>query len=276
MCRLFGLNASPSRIHAKFWLLDEPDSVVVQSHKNPDGTGLGYFDAAKNPVIDKEPLAAFGDIRFARAAKHVASTVFVSHIRHATTGEKTVENCHPFSLDGRIFAHNGVLGGLRELEKHLGDDLSLVRGQTDSERYFALINKEIRAHQGDVRAGLASAVRWVVANLPLVSINCLLATYDELWAFRYPETDGLFVLERESGGRSGRHALALKSSRLHVHSEHLAHRRCVVVASEPLDDRADWRALRSGELLRIDADQQVSSSLLIDAKPKPMAAASYL
>ncbi len=273
MCRLFGLNASPSRIHAKFWLLDEPDSFVVQSRKNPDGTGLGYFDANGKPIIDKEPLPAFGDVSFAREAKHVASSVFISHIRHATTGAKTVENCHPFSLDGLIFAHNGVIGELGELEKHLGADLARVRGQTDSERYFALVAKEIRAHQGDVRAGLAAAVRWIVANLPLVSINCLLASPDELWAFRYPETDGLFVLERQPGGRSGHHALHLKSRKLRVLSEHLSDRACVVVASEPLDDRSDWRPLRSGELLHIDGQQRVSSSLLVDAKPKPMTAA---
>ena len=46
-------------------------------------------------------------------------------------------------MDGRLFAHNGVVKGLPELEAELGDAISLVHGQTDSERYFALITREI-------------------------------------------------------------------------------------------------------------------------------------
>ena len=41
MCRLFGLTAGPARIQATFWLLDAPDSLAVQSHRNADGSGIG-------------------------------------------------------------------------------------------------------------------------------------------------------------------------------------------------------------------------------------------
>ena len=98
---------------------------------------------------------------------------------------KDHQNCHPFAIDGRIFAHNGAVGGLDKLEAQIGEDMSKVHGQTDSERYFALVSKEIRAHGGDVAAGLQAAVRWIAANLPVSSINCLLATPNDLWAFRY-------------------------------------------------------------------------------------------
>ena len=30
MCRLFGLTASPERVHASFWLLEAPDSLLEQ------------------------------------------------------------------------------------------------------------------------------------------------------------------------------------------------------------------------------------------------------
>src|SRR6476660_1169180 len=116
MCRLFGLIASPHRVHARFWLLDAPDSLVAQSHRNPDGTGLGYYDPNQLPILDKEPLAAFADSSYAREARHLSSVSFVSHIRYATTGERTPENTHPFTMEGRIFAHNGVARGLDKLE----------------------------------------------------------------------------------------------------------------------------------------------------------------
>jgi predicted glutamine amidotransferase len=158
MCRLFGLTASPHRAHASFWLLDASDSLLAQSRRNPDGTGIGFFDPAGAPVLDKEPLAASDDVAFAREARHLTSTTFVSHIRFATNGGHAVENTHPFTMDGRVFAHNGVVGDVERLEDELGDDLRRVQGQTDSERYFALITREIEASAGDVAAGVASAV----------------------------------------------------------------------------------------------------------------------
>ena len=43
VCRLFGLTSGETRVRATFWLLDAPDSLEVQSHRNVDGAGLGYF-----------------------------------------------------------------------------------------------------------------------------------------------------------------------------------------------------------------------------------------
>lgn len=268
MCRLFALTAAPERMNATFWLLDAPHSFVSQSKHNPDGTGLGYFAEDGTPIIDKEPLRASDDVAFAREAKEVTSTTFVSHIRYATTGQKTNENCHPFTLDGRIFAHNGVVGELPKLEAQLGQDLARVKGQTDSERYFALISKEIRAHGGDVAAGIASAVRWIVDQLPLQSLNFVMTTPHEVWALRYPETDTLFIREREGGGPHGSRPLTYSSSQLTVHSTHAADKPCVVIASERLDDTLDWRPLKSGELVHVAADLTVASTMIVEGPPR--------
>jgi glutamine amidotransferase len=62
MCRLFGLTAGRERVAATFWLLDAPDSLQVQSRRNVDGAGIGFFDAARTPVIP--------DVRGARALGH--------------------------------------------------------------------------------------------------------------------------------------------------------------------------------------------------------------
>ena len=56
-----------------------------------------------------------------------------------------------------MFAHNGVIEDLPVLEAHLGDDGRLVKGDTDSERFFALITREIAARDGDVGAGIEAA-----------------------------------------------------------------------------------------------------------------------
>ena len=114
-----------------------------------------------------------------------------------------VANTHPFEQRGRLFAHNGVILELERLERELGDDLALVTGDTDSERLFALVTREIERHGGDVGAGIAAAARWVAAELPLYAINVILGTPDGLWALRYPDTHELWVLERGAGGPGG-------------------------------------------------------------------------
>lgn len=45
MCRLFGMSAGPEPVRATFWLLQAPDSLQQQSRREPDGAGIGTFDA---------------------------------------------------------------------------------------------------------------------------------------------------------------------------------------------------------------------------------------
>ena len=267
MCRLFGLAAAPHRIHASFWLLEAPDSLVSQSHRNPDGTGIGFFDPDGAPVLDKEPVAAFEDASFAREARHVSSTTFVSHIRFATTGEHTVPNTHPFTMDGRVFAHNGVVRGLDRLEAELGDDLGLRPGRDGLRAELRPCHARDPGKRRRRRRRSRDGAGWIARNLPVYSINCLLATEHELWALRYPETHHLYVLEREAGGSGGEQELHHVSTELRVHSRHLADRPSVVVASEPLDDHPEWRPLESGELLHVGPDLALDSAVAVDFPP---------
>src|SRR5271156_6510736 len=185
MCRLFGMRAAGEPARATFWLLDAPDSLATQSHREPDGTGLGWFDRDGTPRVSKQPIAAFEDAEFGRKAREVSSNTFIAHVRFASTGALTLLNTHPFEQDGRLFAHNGIVEDMPALEAHLGDDLRLVKGDTDPERFFALITREIAARDGDVGAGIQAACSWVAGNLEIVAINFVLATPEDLWAFRY-------------------------------------------------------------------------------------------
>lgn len=263
MCRLFGMSAGPERARATFWLLDAPDSLSRQSHREPDGTGLGWFDARGEPEISKQPVAAYEDRDFARRAHEISSRTFVAHIRFASTGALDLRNTHPFEQEGRLFAHNGVIEDLAALDAHLGASMSLVHGDTDSERLFALITREIAANDGDTGAGIAAACSWVAANLPVLSINFVLVTAQELWALRYPDTHELHVLEREPGERL-EHASRFGSR---VSSEHGSSRPLVTVASERMDEDPAWRPLRSGELVRVSPTLAVSSEQLLESPP---------
>jgi len=254
-------------VRATFWLLEAPDSLAVQSHKEPDGTGLGIFDHLHRPVVHRCPIAAFEDAEFAREAKRVRSRTFIAHIRYASGSPVALENTHPFEQQGRLFAHNGVFRGLDALEAELGEARALVHGGTDSERFFALVTREIERAGGDVRRGLVSATEWVAENIPIYALNVVLVTADGLWALRYPETHDLFVLERAAGGKRGRRHFDGSSLLFRIRSHDLLEMPAVVVASEPLDDSSEWRPLASGELISVGPHLEMHSEVVIDHPP---------
>ena len=302
MCRLLGLNAGREPVSASFWLVDAPDSLEVQSHRNVDGSGIGFFDPAGAPVLDKQPEPAYTDQEFLREAKQARSVTFVAHVRYATAGSRTLANTHPFTMRGRIMAHNGGFGELDRLEEQLGPYRDLVEGDTDSERYFALITQQIDMNGGDVAAGIAAAARWIAERLPVSSLNTIVAVAGELWALRYPGQHALHIIERPAGASSqgtvpargstvppggqprtpdgpeppgptpagsgdpgtGMHARSTTSS---VHAPELHVLPSVVVASEELDGEHGWRMLASGELIHVRPDLTVESTVVLPEAP---------
>ena len=259
MCRLFGLHAGERRTDATFWLVDAADSLSRQSHGNPDGFGIGTFRPGGVPLVDKDALPAWADPDFARAAHKLRGTTMIDHVRHASHGSITPENAHPFAMDSRLFAHNGDIGDVAALDEQLSrfppDPRYTPAGETDSERFFALITAETISRSGDLDAGSAAAIDWVVRELSVVSLNFVLITPTELRAFRYPAENTLFVLERPAG-----EMFRGLGSNIRADSNDLAAGPSVVVASERIDDGERWRPLEPGEQIRVGRDRVVHSS----------------
>lgn len=270
MCRLFGLHAGARPVRATFWLLDAPDSLSVQSRREPDGAGIGTYDAEGEARVAKQPLAAGEDPAFAREARDLKSTTFLAHVRYASTGALTMVNTHPFEQDNRLFAHNGVLHGLDELDRRLTSlgVAGLVLGQSDSERFFALITAETRLAGGDVGAGIVQAVRWIAQELPVFSLNFILSTATDMWALRYPATHPLYMLKRNPATAPDRGApLDARSKRISSRSTDLARAPHVLFATEPMDNSPGWHPLASGELAHVGADLTVTSTVPFDVDP---------
>jgi glutamine amidotransferase len=262
------MSGGPERVGATFWLLEAPDSLARQSYREPDGTGLGYYDENGRPKVFKQPLPAYEDHQFAMEAQEVSSRTFVAHVRYASNGGLTHENTHPFEQAERLFAHNGVIGDVPALEQELADAMSMVKGQTDSERYFALVTREIE-RAGDVGEGLVAAARWISENLPVFALNCVLITESDLFALRYPDVHELHVLERAAGGHGGNRYLDHASARgmVRVRSGDLATRPAVIVATEPMDEDGGWHELASGELLHVGPDLKVETTKALEHPP---------
>ncbi len=276
MCRLFGMSGGHEPVRATFWLLEAPDSLAQQSRREPDGTGLGAFEDGR-PVVFKQPLAAYEDQLFAQEAREVSSPTFVAHVRYASTGAVSLKNTHPFEQSGRLLAHNGVIGDLPRLEQELGDALALVKGDTDSERFFALITRDTD-RTGDVGEAIGLAARWVAEHLPVFALNLVLIEPSDLWALRYPDTHELYVLERPAGGPTGSRHLEHASARgsVRVRSGDLAGRPAVVVASERMDEDPGWRELAPGELLHVGSDLHVTITKALEHPPAHLISLSDL
>jgi predicted glutamine amidotransferase len=266
MCRLFGLHADRRVVTATFWLLEAPDNLVEQSKRNPDGTGLGVFETDGKPALYKQPIAAWQDSQFATEAHELTGTTFIAHVRYSSSAALELRNTHPFLQDDRIFAHNGVVTGLDAVDarlRALGVD-DLVKGDTDSERIFALITACIRRRDGDVSTGIVDAVGWLAETVPIFAVNMLLSTATDMWALRYPETHELYLLDRRHVDEK---RLRMRSDRITADSEQLTSDASVLFASEPMDDD-DWALLAPGELVHVDADLQIDRRIAFPDPPK--------
>jgi glutamine amidotransferase len=275
MCRLFGMSGGTHEVQATFWLLNAPTSLLQLSETQPDGVGLGTFNPDGSPWVYRKPVAANRSQTFIADAHEVKSRTFLAHIRHATAGEPTVQNTHPFEQHGRLFAHNGVVGGLDALRSRLGEHAELVQGTTDSELYFTLMTKRIEEQDGDIAAGIAQAAQEIAAEIPLYSLNMLLTTPTDIWALRYPDTNELWILERSIAALGGPDGGGVFDERAasgitRVFSGQLAILPATVIASQPMDSNPLWRLLESGELIHVDPELQVISTIAVPDPPAQM------
>lgn len=196
------------------------------------------------------------------------STTLIPHIRAATTGRRAAQNCHPFLIEDRLMAHNGGFGDLPAVEEHLGEYWRFLQGDTDSERYAALIAKFTDSNGGDAGDGIAGAAGWLSRHVPMYSLNTLVATPDSLWALRYPGARALHIAHRTVDPATGAaiHLTGRRTAGRHRISS-TNPTRIVILASERIDESPDWRMLDEGELVHIGPDLGVTSRLVLTEPP---------
>jgi len=269
VCRLFALHAGQRDVAAEFWLLDAPGSIASQSEHNAHGYGIAALTAGRGMILIRNPVQASEDPAYRHIARRLQACEIMVHLRYANTGGTSLLNTHPFSQDGRLFAHNGVVGDLDRIEERLGPNRAMVMGDTDSERLFALITLRIRDADGDVRAGLTAALREVVSDFELYSLNFVLAELGHFWAFRYPEHNPLHLHHRRPGGPSGAAQLdqASATGDLRLHSDDGAGVPMVIIASEQISDEPGWEEISPGELVHVGPDLKIDRETVVSGPP---------
>jgi glutamine amidotransferase len=110
-----------------------------------DGWGIAFFEGRGCRVFHDWLPARTSPVAELIRQHPIRSMAVVAHIRKATVGGVSLENCHPFrrELWGRYwaFAHNGHLEGFKPQPTVIFQPV----GETDSEAAFCVILEELRA-----------------------------------------------------------------------------------------------------------------------------------
>ena len=264
MCELLALSsAQPARLTFSLRTLAARGGVAGPTH---DGWGVGFYQG-RDVALFREPAAA-ADSALVRhlESQGPATTLAISHIRHATRGEVSLANTQPFvrELGGRthLFAHNGDLPGIYA-SPSLTLDAHRPVGQTDSEQAFCALLARLGALWAAAEPPALEARRSVVAEFAaelraLGPANFLYADGDALFAHghrrvqaasRRIEPPGLWWLRRECTPEACTADLGGVSVGRTTQS-------VLLLASVPLSAE-DWQPLGEGELLVVRAGAPV-------------------
>lgn len=225
MCELMGFSASKNTDISEYLR-----AFFSHSPMHPHGWGLMLENGRRE--VYREPVRACDSKKLAGLIKDIAPQKnLLAHIRYATVGSITKDNCHPFTASddsGREWTliHNGTIFD----GKHNYRYSTVQTGDTDSERFFLAmldkINAQLKKGVPAERARFDLISRFVADNAPRNKLNLMIYDGDLLYVHKNLKNT-LSFKQLENG---------------------------IVFATAPLDD-GDWRpfpmtqviAFRSGE-----------------------------
>ena len=248
MCQLLGLNCK-NPTDATFSFTGFAQRAGVTDH-HADGWGMAFFEGGQEDrglrhFIDHLPASQSPVAELIRRYP-IKSRNIIAHIRKATQGVVSLENCHPFvrELWGRywVFAHNG---NLEQYQPRLHGGFRPV-GQTDSERAFCWLMQELAKSHADVPSidELTLTLRELVPHIAKHGVfNFLLSNGQALWAHA---SNNLCFVERKHPFSTA----TLRDQEMSIDFSAYAQPddRVAVVVTAPLTTDEQWTSFASGEL----------------------------
>lgn len=244
MCRFVAYKGSPTYLDAlvcaprRSLLHQSLHAEQAKAATHGDGVGIGWYGERELPGRYREASPAWSDENLVSLCGSLRSHLFFAHVRAATGTPTSRANCHPFAHGRWLFMHNGQVAGYprirRALEALLPDALYSARsGSTDSELLFLLALAQIgegRAVPDAVAATLARVAQQMHEAGAIGPLRFAAALSDgrTLYAFRTASDrrPPSLYLRQTAGGH--------------------------VIASEPLDDDADWQPIANGQMVIVD------------------------
>ncbi|MFA5241254.1 MAG: class II glutamine amidotransferase [Sulfuricella sp.] len=229
MCELFGMSAS-CPVSAKGSLREFRLRGGLAAD-NPDGWGLAWLENGEFQ-LSKEPLPAHQSAIFENLCETTRSNLIVAHIRKAKFPPiNTLNNTHPFQRvccgRGWVFAHNGLVPDIVEMEQANDSPICWPTGDTDSEYAFCHLLSHIAQNIRHSPAADSSASFATVAM-----VSELIASHGK---FNFLMSEGEYLI-------------AYGHDRLHYLERHSAAAASVMIVTEPLNGDAGWTPFAAGEL----------------------------
>jgi glutamine amidotransferase len=261
-------------------ILSKPvNSLINQSHQarkaktgiNADGFGLGWYSQQISPApgLFRSIRPAWNDENLLHVASKIQSNCFIGHVRASTIGGVSNLNCHPFSFKNFLFVHNGQIKNFNKIRRSVMNELSdeacqIVRGQTDSEAFFALLMDFIlKSEQEPDFKLMAQAFRHSIKTIDSIKekmglvneslINIVLTDGHQFIATRYiddaHESPLSLYYTFGSGLSTDKDVLVSATGETNV----------AIVASEPLTDSVqEWREIPVNHILSVDKNFNIT------------------
>ena len=245
MCQLLGMNCNvPTDVTFSFTGFAQRGG---KTDHHSDGWGIAFFeDKGLRHFVDHQAAVESPVAELIRRYP-IKSKNVIAHIRKATQGVVSLQNCHPFvrELWGRywVFAHNG---DLKDFRPRLHSHFRPV-GDTDSEHAFCWIMQELAKSHASVPSipELTLTLKELAARIsPHGTFNFLLSNGQALWAHA---TTSLYYLERRHP--FGEAHLSDEDLKLDFSQETSEKDEVSVVVTSPLTRNEAWKAFGKGELV---------------------------
>jgi glutamine amidotransferase len=189
VCRLIGFASLTSESIGDVIGEQQCDMFQDMSRLHRDGWGTMWLEddekAGTTTVAAVRSVASgLGDVDLRSSLIAHPSRARVAHLRLASKGMPIrPENTHPYVAGNLGVAHNGAItptGALRSLLT--AESRAEVKGDTDSELYFALIRQTLRAGAPSLARATVEAVARIRGLYRHASLNALLLSEDKLIA----------------------------------------------------------------------------------------------
>lgn len=283
MCRLVAYKGDP--ILLSDVLIKPIDSIVRQSllaressiPTNGDGFGLGWYvpDISPDPAVFLSIFPAWNDENLLHLTAKIKSCLFFAHVRAASVGGVNNYNCHPFVYKNWLFMHNGGINDFSSIKRSLlhllDDDLYYwVRGQTDSEHFFALF---LQLAKGRRLEYLSEVTQLVLETFSKINQLLKAAGKSNASSYNLCMTDGKILLatrycvdksiEPESMHYLKGSYFWSKKDYLKRNKEPPQH--CVLVASERLTNyNPSWHLVPANHFLLVNAHDEIELKPIVE------------
>lgn len=222
---------------------------MAQVHR--DGWGHAWVNPWRRLSTVRAPASAAQNGQLRQACEQQWGLAHLIHLRLATGGfSPRCVNTHPFHADQLAFAHNGSLLPLDGFDGLIDDDVQAsIRGDTDSERYFAVVRTQVRCGMS-LEAAVNASIRLLRERFPGRSFNAMLLSPEQLLVVH--ANSGAVLPSDELRSRlSGQHcsqARAANYYRMHIRQEP---GKALAVASNGLE-LSGWQLLPSESLTTVE------------------------